>query len=121
MRTRIAIAALAALIVITAGSLLVPRQTSAASTGPSFIPFESGHVRPLALSPDRSKLFAVNTPNGTLEILDLTAQPYSTTTRTDYPVGSSPAFVMTIDLNGDGRAELLIGAPRIDRAGAAGS
>ena len=91
MRSRIAIGALAALILVAAASLLLPRQTSAASTGPSFIPFESGHVRPLALSPDRSKLFAVNTPNGTLEILDLTAQPYTTTTRV--PVGLEPVAV----------------------------
>ncbi|MEO8098934.1 MAG: hypothetical protein ABI811_14625 [Acidobacteriota bacterium] len=44
---------------------------SAASSGPSFIAFESGHVRPLAMSPDGKMIFAVNTPNGTLEILDL--------------------------------------------------
>src|SRR5262245_8924339 len=30
--------------------------------------FESGHVRPLALSPDGSTLFAVNTPDNRLEI-----------------------------------------------------
>ena len=44
---------------------------SAASNGPSFVEFESGHVRPIALSPDGSTLFAVNTPNGTLEVFSL--------------------------------------------------
>ncbi len=44
---------------------------SAASTGPPFIEFESGPVRPLALSPDGRTLFAADTPNGTLEIFDL--------------------------------------------------
>ena len=40
---------------------------------PAFINFESGQVRPLALSPDGSKLFAVNTPDAQLEIFDVTA------------------------------------------------
>jgi DNA-binding beta-propeller fold protein YncE len=62
------------------GSLLVvcllvtrSRPASASSTGPSFIEFESGQVRPLAISPDGNTLFAVNTPNGTLEVFDLTS------------------------------------------------
>lgn len=44
---------------------------SASSSGPSFIEFESGPVRPLAMSADGNTLFAVNTPNGTLEVFDL--------------------------------------------------
>jgi DNA-binding beta-propeller fold protein YncE len=36
-----------------------------------FITFESGHVRPIALSPDGNQLFAVNTPDNTLEIFDV--------------------------------------------------
>ena len=46
---------------------------AAASTGPSFVEFESGQVRPVAMSPDGKTLFAVNTPNGTLEAFDLTS------------------------------------------------
>jgi DNA-binding beta-propeller fold protein YncE len=42
--------------------------TSAAS----FTTFESGQVRPLALSPDGARLFAVNTPDNRLEIFDVT-------------------------------------------------
>ena len=49
------------------------KSVSAASNGPSFIEFESGPVRPLALSPDGQTLFAVNTPNGTLEVFDLSS------------------------------------------------
>ncbi len=49
------------------------KPASASSTGPSFIEFESGQVRPLALSTDRQTLFAVNTPNGTLEVFDLSS------------------------------------------------
>ncbi|MGK3999284.1 beta-propeller fold lactonase family protein [Sorangium sp. So ce1024] len=41
---------------------------SALSTAPSYTLFESGQVRPLALSPDRSTLFAVNTPDNRLEV-----------------------------------------------------
>jgi DNA-binding beta-propeller fold protein YncE len=38
----------------------------------SFVTFESGQVRPLALAPDGATLFAVNTPDGRLEIFDVT-------------------------------------------------
>ena len=37
---------------------------------PSYVLFESGPVRPLALSPDGTRLFAVNIPDGQLEIFD---------------------------------------------------
>ena len=37
--------------------------------GQSFVTFESGQVRPLALSPDHTRLFALNTPDNRLEIL----------------------------------------------------
>src|SRR5205085_4055510 len=43
------------------------------SMGPSFIEFESGPVRPIAMSPNGQTLFAANTPNGTLEVFDLTS------------------------------------------------
>lgn len=76
-RSRRAIAAVAAGAVLASGLFIAAKfsnaPVTAASTGPSFVSFESGHVRPLALSPDGKTLFAVNTPNGTLEILDLTA------------------------------------------------
>ncbi|HYL35785.1 MAG TPA: hypothetical protein VEV17_07730 [Bryobacteraceae bacterium] len=42
-----------------------------ASSGPSYTLFESGQVRPLALSPDGSLLFAVNTPANHLEIFSI--------------------------------------------------
>jgi len=37
----------------------------------SFTNFETGQVRPLALSPDGTRLFAVNTPDNRLEIFDV--------------------------------------------------
>jgi YVTN family beta-propeller protein len=39
----------------------------------SFVNFESGQVRPLAMSPDGSRLFAVNTPDNQLEIFTIDA------------------------------------------------
>ena len=39
-----------------------------AGAQPSFTTFESGQVRPLALSPDGTRLFATNTPDNRLEI-----------------------------------------------------
>ena len=49
-------------------SLLLSAPASAQST---FVTFESGQVRPVALSPDGNQLFAVNTPDNTLEIFDI--------------------------------------------------
>jgi len=46
---------------------------SSAHAQPNFVEFESGLVRPLALSPDGTKLFAANTPDGRLEIFDVGA------------------------------------------------
>src|ERR1043166_3851015 len=67
------------------------KPVSASSTGPSFIEFESGHVRPLAISPDGQKLFAVNTPNGTLEVFDLSSGMPAIQFR--IPVGLEPVAV----------------------------
>jgi hypothetical protein len=43
-------------------------QAAAQPAGSAFVNFESGHVRRIALSPDGSKLFTVNTPDNRLEI-----------------------------------------------------
>jgi DNA-binding beta-propeller fold protein YncE len=64
---------------------------SSASAQPSFVEFESGHVRPLVLSPDGSQLFAVNTPDNTLEIFDVGAG--GLTFAASVPVGMEPVAV----------------------------
>ena len=70
--SKLKLAALTALAL--AGVALIAQERDATATnGPAFVEFESGHVRPLALSPDGKSLFAVNTPNGTLEVFDLTS------------------------------------------------
>jgi DNA-binding beta-propeller fold protein YncE len=64
----------AALLLGLGSRIFTARQlVSAASTGPSFIEFDSGPVRPIAMSPNGQTLFAANTPNGTLEVFDLTS------------------------------------------------
>jgi YVTN family beta-propeller protein len=67
-----------------------PAQISAV-TSPSFIEFESGHVRPIAMSPDGTRLFAVNTPNNTLEIFTVTTAGLVFSARV--PVGLEPVAV----------------------------
>ncbi len=37
----------------------------------NFVTFESGQVRPLTMSPDGSRLFAVNTPDNSLEVFEI--------------------------------------------------
>ena len=64
---------------------------SAVWAQPNFIEFESGHVRPIALSPDGSKLFAVNTPDNTLEIFDVGVG--GLTFSAVVPVGMEPVAV----------------------------
>ena len=63
MIQRLAAAAALTLLILAAG----------AHGAPSFIAFESGPVRPLALSPDGLRLYAVNTPDGRLEVFDVRA------------------------------------------------
>jgi hypothetical protein len=67
------------------------RTVLAASSASSFIEFESGHVRPLAMSPDRTRLFAVNTPDGTLEVFRIT--PRGLVLQARVSVGMEPVAV----------------------------
>ncbi len=57
----------------------------------SFVTFESGQVRPLALSPDSNRLFAVNTPDGRLEIFAIAVN--GLTHEASVPVGMEPVAV----------------------------
>jgi len=57
----------------------------------TFVNFESGHVRPLALSADGTRLFATNTPNDTLDILSVTADGLDV--EYSVPVGIDPVAV----------------------------
>ncbi|MBQ02998.1 MAG: hypothetical protein CL477_20240, partial [Acidobacteria bacterium] len=68
--------------------LAVPGSATAQA---SFLTFESGHVRPLAQSPDGSRLFAVNTPDNRLEVFDVSAG--TLTHAHSIPVGMEPVAV----------------------------
>lgn len=69
--------------------LLAP--CTALAQPPSFLNFESGQVRPLAMSEDGTALYVVNTPDDRLEVFDLTgAEP---TLRQSVAVGLEPVAV----------------------------
>jgi YVTN family beta-propeller protein len=68
-------------------TLLAATTASAAS----FTTFESGQVRPLALSPDGTRLFAVNTPDDRLEIFSVSAAGIAPAG--SVPVGMEPVAV----------------------------
>ena len=64
---------------------------SSARTSPSYTLFESGQVRPLAMSPDKQHLFAVNTPDNRLEIFRIEKNRLLRTA--SIPVGLEPVAV----------------------------
>ena len=63
----------------------------AADAQTSFVTFETGQVRPLALSPDGSQLFAINTPDNRLEVFSVSGG--SLTLTDSIPVGMEPCAV----------------------------
>lgn len=78
---------MAAAALLTVGA---PTPSAQAAT-PSFIAFESGHVRPIAQSADGTRLFAVNTPNNTLDVFNITPTGLQLFARV--PVGLEPVAV----------------------------
>jgi YVTN family beta-propeller protein len=68
------------------GALVAPSPARA-----SFVTFESGQVRPLALAPGGGRLFAVNTPDNQLEIFDVDGS--GLTHVGSVPVGLEPVAV----------------------------
>lgn len=65
--------------------------------GPAFTAFESGQVRPLALSPNGQRLFAVNTPDNRLEVFLITK--HGLKYLTSIPVGLEPVAVAALSNN----------------------
>jgi DNA-binding beta-propeller fold protein YncE len=59
----------------------------------TFTTFESGQVRPLAMSPDGSRLFATNTPDDRLEVFAIDGTDGSLTHEMSIPVGLEPVAV----------------------------
>jgi len=77
--------------VVASGVLACLVLGAVAARAQSFTNFESGHVRPLALSPDGSRLFAVNTPDNRLAIYSVGVG--SLTLVAEVPVGLEPVAV----------------------------
>jgi YVTN family beta-propeller protein len=87
LRFRLAGALLALAIVLA----LAIGMAGPAGAQTSFVEFESGQVRPLALSPDGTRLFAVNTPDNRLEVFGVAG---GVLTHLDsIPVGMEPVAV----------------------------
>ncbi|HKQ92608.1 MAG TPA: hypothetical protein VJZ77_18255 [Blastocatellia bacterium] len=90
-----------ALWVVGAATLFMaldrPPKTAAIQAPPTgrFTAFESGQVRPMALSPNGARLFAVNTPDDTLEIFNVTPTGIALAARV--PVGLEPVAVAARD------------------------
>ena len=95
---------------------------ASAAAAPSFVAFESGPVRPIAMSPDRTRLFVANTPNNTLDVFNITASGLVLSARV--PVGLEPVAVAalndtevwTVNLLSDSVSVVsLTGTPRVTR------
>ena len=85
---------LIAIIVVAAGWLEVksPAVVKAVAQGPAASPtFEGPQVHPLALTPDGTRLLAVNTPNATLSIFYLLGE--TPVLAAEIPVGLEPVSV----------------------------
>lgn len=83
---------LSVLAVASAGIALFPRQPqSHAQAANDFQHFESNQVHPLALTPDGTKLLAVNSPDGRLSVFDVTGA--SPVRIAEIPVGMEPVSV----------------------------
>jgi YVTN family beta-propeller protein len=82
----------AAAIVFALGLSLAPRfLISKVASGSDFVNFESAHVHPIVLTPDNTKLLAVNTPDNRLVVFDLTGVAPVRTLQ--IPVGLEPVAV----------------------------
>jgi YVTN family beta-propeller protein len=70
---------------------IMSAHAAGSTTSPEFYEFESGHVRPLAKSADGTKLYAVNTPNNTLDVFAISNGGLQLVSRV--PVGMEPVAV----------------------------
>jgi YVTN family beta-propeller protein len=72
--------------------LLLPAQAAAQVSPSEFVNFEGAQTNPIRISADGKRLFAVNTPNGTLSVFDI-ARPASPALIAEIPVGIEPVSV----------------------------
>jgi len=77
---------------LTSALLFVGASPEAEANNPSsFVAFETGQVRPMAMSPDGKRLFVVNTPDNRLEIYRI--RPWGLQHRASVAVGLEPIAV----------------------------
>ncbi len=90
------LAPVVALLVLAAGLLAMPRHLrSRPAITPPFVHFESGHVRPAAMTPSGDRLLVVNTPDARLTVFDLTGTlPVRVA---EIPIGLEPVAVSCLD------------------------
>jgi YVTN family beta-propeller protein len=89
--TKVKMALVAALLICAA--ILTPRATTVhAQQSAAFANFEGAQTNPVRMSADGTRLYAVNTPNQTLSVFDLTA-PASPQLIAEIPVGVEPVSV----------------------------
>ncbi|HET6892651.1 MAG TPA: DUF4214 domain-containing protein [Pyrinomonadaceae bacterium] len=79
------------LIVALGGFWILVQSPSVSSQGSSFKNFESPQVHPLAITPDGTRLLAVNSPNATLSVFQLVSG--SPVLTAEIPVGFEPVSV----------------------------
>src|SRR6187551_2835451 len=77
-----------------AALLLVTTASSARAQSAAYVNFESHQTRPICLSPDGTRLFAVNTPDARLSVFDVSnpANP-APVLIAEIPVGLEPVSV----------------------------
>jgi len=125
------------------GALVAQLAAAGSVLAGSFVEFETDQVRPIALSPDGSRLFAVNTPDNRLEIFSVGAtlthvasvsvgmEPCAVAARNNgevwvvnhlsdsisvVDVASSPPRVTRTLLVGDEPRDIVFAGPGMDRA-----
>jgi len=79
-------------MISAAGLLFLPALALAQVPPSAFVNFEGAQTNPIRISADGTRLFAVNTPNGTLSVFDLT-EPASPALIAEIPVGIEPVSV----------------------------
>src|SRR3989454_7321527 len=86
------IATLVSILAIAAGVASLPGFAPLRAAGPAdFAHFESGHVHPIAMTPDGNRVLVVNTPDNRLSVFDVSgASPVRVG---DVPVGLEPVSV----------------------------
>src|SRR5437899_7145350 len=72
--------------------------SAASALAQTYVNFEGKLTRPICLSPDGSRLFAVNTPDARLSVFDI-SHPLNPALIAEIPVGVEPVSVNARDNN----------------------